>query len=264
MQVQFALTGFLVGILVGLTGMGGGSLMTPILVLVLGVRPSFAVGTDLAYHTVTNAVGSLQHFRQGLVRIPTALWLSLGSVPASLLGVGVIGALRHMPGVDIDHLIGRTLAVVLFFVAAMLLAQPFIARRLWPQDRPSVFYARLQKMRRHRTPILVVVGVIVGFVVGITSVGGGTLVMFAMLLLYPKWPMNQRVGTDVFQGFLVSAAAAAAHWQLGTVNFPMVTELLIGSIPGVLLGARLTKVVPENVLRPLVAGALALSAWRLL
>ena len=110
----------------------------------------------------------------------------------------------------------------------------------------------------------ILTGLLVGTLVGITSVGGGTLVMFAMLLLYPKWPMGQRVGTDVFQGFLLSAAAAAAHWMLGTVNVPMVGQLLIGSIPGVLLGSRLTRVIPDRYLRPLVAGALAFSGWRLL
>lgn len=264
MQVQFILTGLLVGTLVGLTGMGGGSLMTPILVLVLGVQPTLAVGTDLAYATITKAVGAVQHFRQGQVRIGSGLWLALGSVPASIFGVELIGTLGHARGVDVNQLISRALGGVLIFVAVMLIVQPIIARRLWPRDQPSVFQRRLVVMRRHRTPMLVAVGVIVGFLVGITSVGGGSLVMFAMLLLYPKWPMGQRVGTDVFQGFLLSAAAAAAHWTLGTVNLPIVGQLLIGSIPGVLLGSRLTRVIPDRYLRPLVAGALAFSAWRLL
>ena len=264
MQPQYILTGLLVGTLVGLTGMGGGSLMTPILVLVLGVRPTLAVGTDLAYAAITKAVGAVQHFRQGHVRIGTGLWLALGSVPASLLGVAMVGSLRQTAGADVDRLVSRMLAYVLFLVAVLLVAQPFIRQRLWPQDQPTVFQKRLLVMRRYRTPVLVVVGVIVGFLVGITSVGGGSLVMFAMLLLYPKWPMKQRVGTDVFQGFLLSSAAAAAHWQLGTVSVPLVAQLLLGSIPGVLLGSRLSGVIPERFLRPTVAGALALSAWRLL
>lgn len=262
MPFEFVLTGLLVGILVGLTGMGGGSLMTPI--LVLGVKPTLAVGTDLTYAAITKAVGAIQHFRQGQVRIAPGLWLALGSIPASILGVGLIDALRHTRGVNVDRFVGHALAIMLFVVAGMLLIQPWIRGRLWPMDRPAVFQRRLVKMRRHRNVMLVGVGLIVGFLVGLTSVGGGSLVMFAMLLLYPKWPMSQRVGTDVFQGFLLSSAAAAAHWQLGTVDLPIVTQLLIGSIPGVLLGTRLTKVVPEKVLRPLVAGALALSAWRLL
>lgn len=264
MQVQFVLTGLLVGTLVGLTGMGGGSLMTPILVLVLGVRPSLAVGTDLAYASITKAVGAIQHFRQGQVRISTGLWFALGSVPSTLIGVTWISQLQRVPGLNVDALISHALAWVLFFVAAMLLIQPLIQQRLWPRDQPSVFQKRLIAMRRHRTPMLVAIGVIVGLLVGITSVGGGSLVMFAMLLLFPKWPMSQRVGTDVFQGFLLSAAAAAAHWQLGTVNVGIAAQLLVGSLPGVLIGTRLTKVIPERVLRPLVASALALSAWRLL
>lgn len=264
MPAEFVVTGLLVGILVGLTGMGGGSLMTPILVLVLGVRPTLAVGTDLTYAALTKAVGSLQHFRLRQARVGPALWLSLGSVPASLAGVRVIAALGRRPGANADALVGHLLAIVLIFVAIMLLVEPVAARRLWPSDRPSVFYQRLRKLRRIRPALLVAIGVVVGFLVGITSVGGGSLVMFTFLLLFPKWPMSQRVGTDVLQGCLLSAGAAAAHWQLGTVNFPMVAQLLLGSIPGVLLGSRLTRAVPENVLRPIVAGVLALSGWRLL
>lgn len=263
MQPQFVITGLLVGTLVGLTGMGGGSLMTPILVLVLGVRPSIAVGSDLAYLAVTKAVGTVQHWRQGQVRLRPALFLAAGSVPATIFGVGVIGALARRPGVNVDALVGHALAWMLLFVAVMLFVQPFARRWLWPADRPLVFLERLRTLRRHRPKILVLVGVLVGFLVGITSVGGGSLVMFAMLLLFPKWPMKQRVGTDVFQACLLSAAAALAHWQLGTVNFPLVGQLLLGSVPGVLLGSRLTKVVPNGALQPLVAGALALSAWRL-
>lgn len=103
-----------------------------------------------------------------------------------------------------------------------------------------------------------------GFLVGLTSVGAGSLVMFAFLLLYPKWPMRQRVGTDVFQGFIRSSAAAAAHWSNSDINIPIVIQLLIGSISGVLIGTQLTQFVPESVLRPFVADAIALSAWKLL
>jgi uncharacterized membrane protein YfcA len=112
--------------------------------------------------------------------------------------------------------------------------------------------------------MLVAIGVIVGLLVSITSVGAGSLVMFSMLLLFPKWPMSQRVGTDIFQGFLLTAAAASANLHFGTVNLPVVGQLLIGSLPGVLIGSRLTKVIPDGVLRPLVAGALAISGLRLL
>lgn len=264
MQVQFILTGLLVGILVGLTGMGGGSLMTPILVLVLGFRPAIAVGTDLAYAAVTKAAGAVQHFRQKQVRISTGLLYAAGGVPATFLGVSMIHALEKARGVNVDYLIGHALAYTLILVAVLLILQPVMRKRLWPQDRPSVFYARLRTMRHYRPPMLVAIGAIVGFLVGITSVGAGSLVMFSMLLLFPKWPMSQRVGTDVFQGFLLSTAAASANLHFGTVNLPVVGQLLIGSLPGVLIGSRLTKSVPDGVLRPLVAGVLALSGWRLL
>lgn len=264
MQLQFILTGLLVGTLVGLTGMGGGSLMTPILVLVLGIRPTVAVGTDLTYASLTKLVGAIQHFRQRQVRISTGLWYAAGGVPATLVGVSAIHAMERAHGVNADEFISHALAIMLIIVAVLLIVQPLIRKHLWPQHSPSVFYARLRTMRRFRPPMLVAIGVLVGFLVGITSVGAGSLVMFSMLLLFPKWPMSQRVGTDVFQGFLLTSAAASANLHFGTVNLPVVGMLLIGSLPGVLIGARLTKIIPEGVLRPLVAGALAVSGWRLL
>lgn len=264
MQVQFIVTGLLVGLLVGMTGMGGGSLMTPILVLLLGVKPTLAVGTDLAYATITKAAGAVQHLRQTKIKVWTSLRLSFGSVPASIAGVGVIAQLRKAPGANVDLLVGRLVGGMLIVVAILLLAEPFIRSRLWPADRPRVFFKRLETLRRFRTPILIAIGVLVGFLVGLTSVGGGSLIMVALLLVYPRWTMSRRVGTDVVHGCLLSAAAAAAHWSLGDVAFPLVGQLLIGSIPGVLLGSRLAKVIPDQVLRPAVASVLALSAWQLL
>lgn len=264
MQIQFILTGLLVGTLVGLTGMGGGSLMTPILVLLLGVRPAVAVGTDLTYAAITKGVGAIQHFRQRQVRISTGLWYAAGGVPASLVGVSVIHGIEKTHGAAVDLFIEHALAYTLMLVAVLLVLQPILRKRLWPQDRPSVFYARLRTMRRYRPPMLVGVGVIVGILVGITSVGAGSLIMFSMLLLFPKWPMSQRVGTDVFQGFILTSAAASANLHFGMVNLSIVGQLLIGSVPGVLIGTRLTKMIPGGVLRPLVAGALAVSGLRLL
>ena len=263
MQLAFVVTGLLVGMLVGVTGTGGGSFMTPLLVLI-GMHPTVAVGTDLAYSSATKFVGAVQHFRQGQVRMQPALLLSAGSIPASLIGVGLIGHLRSVHQFDVDRFIAHTLAWVLLCVALLLLLQPVVRRYLWPSGRPELFNERLHAVRRQRPKLLVLVGVVVGLLVGLTSVGGGTLVMFAMLLLFPKWPMNQRVGTDILQGFMLATAAAMAHWSLGDVNVPVAAQLLLGSIPGVLVGARLTKRVPERALRPLVAVVLAVSGARLL
>jgi uncharacterized membrane protein YfcA len=263
-QVQFILTGLLVGTLIGLTGMGGGSLMTPILVLVLGVQPTVAVGTDLAYATLTKVVGGFQHLRQGQVRFGPALWVAVGSVPASLAGTWVVGQIMNHHAAAADRFITRTLAVTLLLVAVLLIVQPWLRGQLWPQDPPPALHPRLRALRRIRPALLIVVGLIIGFLVGVTSVGGGSLVMVALLLFFPRWPMNRRVGTDVFQGCIVSASAALAHLQLHTVSFPLAGQLLIGSIPGVLIGTRLTKVVPERILRPAVASVLTVSAWRLM
>lgn len=264
MQGQFIATGLVVGILVGMTGMGGGSLMTPILVLLLGVKPTVAVGTDLAYASITKAVGAAQHLRQTQIKLWTSLRLSFGSVPASILGVGVIARVKRIPGVNVEVLVGRSVGGMLIVVAILLLLEPFIRRRLWPVDRPREFFKRLDTVRAFRTPILIGIGAIVGFLVGLTSVGGGSLIMVALLLVYPRWTMSRRVGTDVVHGCLLSCAAAAAHWTLGDVAFPLVGQLLIGSIPGVLLGSRLATVVPDRVMRPTIASVLAFSAWQLL
>lgn len=264
MQPQFALTGFLVGVLIGLTGMGGGSLMTPVLVLLLGMRPTLAVGTDLAYSTVTKLVGSVQHFRQGQVRVSAALWVSAGSVPATWVGLALLHALTHGHVAAADRFVSHALGATLLFVAVMLLALPVLHRRVWPEGPPPVLHPRLQALRRVRPSLLVAVGAVVGILVGLTSVGGGSLVMVALFLFFPRWKMGRRVGTDVFQGFILSAAASVAQWNLGTVNLLIAGQLMLGSIPGVLIGTRLTKVVPERILRPAVAGILAFSAWRLL
>lgn len=265
MHLQFIITGLIVGALVGLSGMGSGSLMTPILVLILGVRPTVAVGTDLVYATCTKAVGALAHLRQGQIRFRPALWISAGSVPAAIGGTALIGALmRRQGGAVADRFISHGLGVMLLVAAGLMLLQPLIRRRLWPQSPPPVLDPRLQALRRIRPALLVVVGLVVGFLVGLTSVGAGSLIMVALLLFFPRWPMSRRVGTDVFQGFMLSAAAGAAHLQLGTVNLPIVGQLLLGSIPGVLLGSRLSKVVPDVILRPAIAGVLALAAVQLL
>lgn len=264
MQIQFVLTGLLVGTLIGLTGMGGGSLMTPILVLVLGIQPSVAVGTDLAYATLTKAVGGVQHLRQGQVRFRPGLWIAAGSIPASLGGTWVVGQIMQRHVAAADRFITHTLAATLLIVAVLLIAQPWLRTKLWSQDPPPALHPRLLALRRIRPALLIVVGLIIGFLVGVTSIGGGSLVMIALLLFFPRWPMNRRIGTDVFQGCIVSAAAALAHLQLHTVNFTLAGQLLIGSIPGVLIGTRLTKLVPERILRPAVASVLTVSAWRLM
>lgn len=264
MHPQFIITGLIVGFLVGLSGMGSGSLMTPILVLLLGVRPTVAVGTDLVYATCTKAVGAIAHLRQGHVRIRPALWLSAGSVPASIAATALIGALLGKQTKVADLFVSRGLGVTLLLAAGLMLLQPLIRRHLWPQNPPPLLQPRLEALRRIRPALLVVVGLVVGFLVGLTSVGAGSLVMVALLLLFPRWAMSRRVGTDVLQGCILSAAAGAAHLTLGTVSLSIVGQLLLGSIPGVLLGSRLSKLVPDVILRPAIAGVLTLAAVQLL
>lgn len=176
----------------------------------------------------------------------------------------MVGVLLGKQTKAADIFVSRWLGVTLLVAAALMVLQPLIRRYLWPQDPPPLLQPRLKALRRIRPALLVVIGGGVGFLVGLTSVGAGSLVMVALMLLFPRWAMSRRVGTDVMQGCILSAAAGAAHLTLGTVNLPIVGQLLLGSIPGVVLGSRLSKLVPEVILRPAIAGVLALAAVQLL
>jgi len=237
--------------------MGGGALMTPILIIFLHVPPLTAVGTDLAYAAITKAFGGFVHWRQRTVDTKLALSLAAGSVPAAILGVIFVYWLGSVIDAEaMNQLIQRLLGIALLIVAATLLLRPFVdrhssrqARCVAPKQRP-----------RNRTILL---GAFVGFLVGVTSVGSGTLVIVALLLFYPYLAMMRVVGTDVYHGAILVSAAALAHGVAGNVNFPLMLNLLIGSLPGVFIGSKLSVQVPEKVLRPVLVTILAASGLKL-
>lgn len=237
--------GAFIGFVVGMTGMGGGSLTTPFLILVLGVRPVMAVGTDLIYAAVTKFVGAATHIRQRTVDLRVSALLAAGAVPAALAGVWVVSAI----GPEADGFIRRALGFALVLVGASVLARHFI-------HRPA-------KVSRQRPALTVALGAGVGFLVGVTSVGSGTLMMAVLLLVYRILPGEKLVGTDIVQGFLLSAAAGLAHWQAGHVDWSLLTSMLAGSIPGVIVGSRLASRTPERVMRPILASVLLLSGLRM-
>jgi uncharacterized membrane protein YfcA len=258
-----AVAGALVGFTVGLTGMGGGALMTPILVLVFGVDPGTAVSSDLLASLVMKPVGATVHSRRGTVNWTLAHWLILGSVPAAFAGVFVLNDLGSGPDVakDIKTLLGWALIVA----AASMVARAFLSARTAartrdgliaqpPDDEPVV-------VKRSAT---VLIGLAGGFIVGMTSVGSGSLMMVMLLLLYPRLSAKQLVGTDLVQAIPLVASATLSHLLFGHVDFALTGSLLVGSLPGVYVGARVSSRAPDAVIRPALIVILLASALKLL
>ena len=266
MDLRFTLIGLIIGFLIGLTGMGGGSLMTPVMILVMGVKPVIAVGTDLAYGAITRFFGAASHLRQGTVHRRSAYWLALGSVPATILGVGLTSAIKRSDPAFVNVFLLHAIAWVLIFVGVVMLAKPVLlatVNRLGsrmeadPRDR-------MMALGDRRPWMLSIIGAATGFLVGLTSIGSGTLIIVALLFLYPRWESKELVGTDVFHAAMLVSAASAAQFFAGNVNVPMMLSLLLGSIPGVLLGSRLAAGFPETALRLSLASVLLISGAKLL
>src|SRR3954469_11909436 len=256
MTWQFTLTGLLIGVLVGLTGMGGGSLMTPILVIVFGFKPTYAVGTDILHGAVFKSFGAVRHRRLGNVHAHLTLWMFLGSGPMSLLGVAVAGWLAHVYGDSVQSALGYAIGAALILGAIGLVLKTFIKRGVQPSDAPFV----LQRKDKVRAVIL---GAVVGFVVGLTSVGSGTFFGLVMVMIYPL-TIARIVGTDIFHAAALLWVAGFGHLVQGNVALHAVAWLLLGSIPGVLIASRYTLHLPQDALRLGLAGVLALSGIKLL
>jgi uncharacterized membrane protein YfcA len=228
---------FGVGILVGLTGMGGAALLTPFLILVVGVKPVLAVGTDLVYGAITKVVGGAVHWRQKTVNLETVRTLAIGSVPGGVAGVALLRALNSSAG-GADESVKHWLGVVLIAVAVALLARSF---GLLPQVMPAW-------MERRKRAVTITWGFLVGVAVGLTSVGSGSLMMPFLMMLNPGKP-SEAVGTDVVHAAVLLGATATLHGGAGHVDWALVPVLLAGSIPGVLIGSRMAKLVPARELR---------------
>ena len=235
--------GLVVGLLVGLTGMGGGVLMTPLLVLGLGMPATAAIGTDLAYSTFTKLAGAWQHWRQGTVDMRVVRALAIGSVPATLVAVGVLFVLHGIDASGAEAGLERLIGVMLA-VAAVLMLQ-----KVWRGAR--VTDAIADPLAPYPTRRLIAIGAAGGFLVGMTSIGSGSLII-ALLVMTISLAPEKLVGTDVAHAFLLVGAAALAHFfVMNDVDVALAGKLLIGSIPGVLIGSRLAVWVPR---RPLQAG----------
>ncbi|HSG13330.1 MAG TPA: sulfite exporter TauE/SafE family protein [Gaiellaceae bacterium] len=255
MTWQLALVGLLTGLLVGMTGMGGGSLMTPILVFLFGIPPATAIGTDIAHGAAFKTVSAVQHRRMGNVRARLAGWMLLGSAPASLLGVLLNVELVRRYGDDIESVLGQVLGAALLFGAVGLVAKSIVQRDLGPE--------RKWRLSNRDRVAAVLIGVFGGFIVGLTSVGSGVFFGLTLLVIFPL-RAHKVVGTDIFHAAVLLYVAGAAHWAAGNIDFGILGWLLLGSIPGVLIGGRLTLSIPEQSLRLILAGVLGLAGVKLL
>jgi hypothetical protein len=238
--------GFGVGILVGMTGIGGGALMTPLLVLFIGTPPATAVGTDLVYGAVTKTVGGFKHWKQKTVHFALSWWMALGSVPAAVGGVYVVGILRKkLGGAAFDHTMLLLLAAAIGFTGAVTLIRAIFLKQLIARERDDI---ALQA--RHKIAA-VLLGLSVGFVLGITSAGSGSLIALGLIMIFRLSPYRV-VGTDVFHAAIVLWAGGIAHIFAGNVDWPLAGTILIGSVPGVWIGSHMSIRLPAGTLRTIL------------
>lgn len=252
MDLAYTLSGLFVGFLVGLTGVGGGSLMTPILVFLFGITPVKAVGTDLLFASITKAGGIWMHARLKTIEWRIVGLLAAGSLPASLLTTYTLQQIG-VHNERINTIITSTLGLALILTAIALLFKGEIQRL-----GQRVSGEKLSEWKRWRWPVTVGAGVVLGILVTMTSVGAGALGAAMLFFLYPSLPTVRIVGTDIAHAVPLTAVAGLGHLQMGTVDFVLLGNLLLGSLPGIYLGSRLSTKVPERVMRPILASMLIL------
>jgi uncharacterized membrane protein YfcA len=257
MDWLYTISGFLVGLIVGVTGVGGGSLMTPLLVLFFGVSPATAVGTDLLYASITKTLGGWVHGRNGTVEWKIVGLLSLGSLPAALFTI-LAFKLLGLDEKSLAGLVTGVLSVALLLTAVALLFKEQI-RKLGRREDGTVY----ELHHRHLPAATIATGAVVGVLVTISSIGAGVLGTVALLFLYPRLTTVKVVGTDIAHAVPLTAVAGLGHMTLGTVDFVLLGSLLLGSLPGIYIGSHLSAKVPEKVLRPVLAGMLLLIGTRL-
>jgi uncharacterized protein len=234
--------GFAIGVLIGMTGMGGGTLMTPMLILLFGVKPVTAIGTDIFYAAVTKSVGAWRHWRMKTVNLRLSFWLALGSVPSSIAGVWLISILQSRIGEEeLDSIVYALLGGTLLMVGIITLARALVLSNLI-EERDD-----FEIKRRHKLAA-VVIGVCTGFVIGITSAGSGTVIAILLIAIYRLTP-RRVVGTDIFHAAVLLWAAGLAHWVGGNVDLALAGTILLGSVPGVVVGSHFAARAPTGFLR---------------
>ena len=254
MNWQFTVTGLGLGLIVGLTGVGGGPLMTPILIILFGFKPSYAVGTDIFHGAVFKSFGALRHRRLRTVHGHLAFWLFAGSGPLAIAGVTVGWAMQNQLA-NAEAILGYIIGVALIGGGAGFLAKSFVKRGIQPSDAPFI-------MSRRDKLIALGTGAVFGFIVGLTSVGSGTYFGLMMVLVYPL-TMPRIVGTDIFHAAALLWVAGVGHLIIGDVDLHATAWLLLGSVPGILISSRYTVTVPDMTIRCGLGGILILSGIKL-
>ena len=250
----YSLSGFFVGLLVGLTGVGGGSLMTPLLIVLFGIHPATAVGTDLLYAAATKTGGSLVHGWARSIHWGVVARLACGSLPASMLTLMVLWQL-NLDGDVARSLINLVLCGALFLTAAALVFRRTIMER---------YRHRLDRLSPGATTLATVaVGIVLGSLVSISSVGAGAVGVMALLLLYPQLPMARIIGSDIAHAVPLTLVAGMGHWAMGTVDWHLMGSLLVGSLPGIFIGSYSAVRVPERALRLTLAAVLVVVAAKI-
>lgn len=258
MEPGYAIAGFIVGFIVGLTGVGGGSLMTPILVLFFAIKPAIAVGTDLLYAAITKSGGIFVHHRRGTIEWRVVGLLALGSIPATIAAVAVLKQL-DTAGINYDRVITLALSVALILTGSVLVFRNPL-QRLSRDERLAPIRAA---HRRWRTPMTVIGGALIGTLVTLSSVGAGALGAAFLFFLYPRMRAASIVGTDLAHAVPITAIAGLGHAHLGTVDFQLLLNLLLGSLPGIWIGSHTGANLPDRIVRPILAGMLLLIGIRM-
>jgi len=251
-----AATGFGVGVFVGLTGVGGGSIMTPLLITAFGVPAPIAVGTDLACAAVTKTAGTIAHGVARNVCARIVVLLAMGSVPAAIVTLTLV-AVADLAPQQLNHLIREAVGVALLLSIAMLLLRD-------PLKRLAVRSDGLHAVRRHRPALTVVVGGAIGIAVALTSLGAGAIGAACLALLYPELEPTEIAGSDIAHAVPLTAVATAGHAWLGTIDGGLLLALLTGGLPGIVLGSLLSRRVPVRALRLMLMATLALAGFKLL
>jgi len=250
----YVASGFGVGLLVGMTGVGGGSLMTPLLILLFGIHPATAVGTDLLYAAATKTVGSAAHGWAKSIHWPAVIRLACGSIPASIVTLFVLWLL-DLNGESSRSLVNLVLCFALVLTASSLIFRKAIMERYrWRSEQ-------LDPATTARATVLV--GAALGVLVSISSVGAGAVGVTALLLLYPKLPMARIVGSDIAHAVPLTLVAGIGHWATGAIDWRLMGVLLVGSLPGIVIGSYFANRVPETALRVVLAATLILVAGNL-
>lgn len=254
MSIGITIMGLLVGFLVGLTGVGGAALLTPVLILA-GIHPSIAIGTDFIYNSVTKLFGVVQHWKQKTINWQLVKYLAFGSIPSAIIA---IGSLHFFPLFyeNQEQIMKHALGYVLVLAAISIIIRIFLDKK------PLLNHWQMQPLAKKRS-LTIFIGAVFGFIVGLTSVGSGSLFAIAMLYLY-RMNVVELVGTDIAHAFLLVTIAGILNAGIGTVDYALAANLLLGSVPGVIMGSKLSAKVPAKPLRVMMATLILFSGLSLI